>query len=530
MKRVITVSALLLLAGCDDAGPTAEQEGDATPDAAVARLDGALPAVDGGEPPDGLPDEDAAPPEDALPADTGPMDARAPDADRPDAAPPAEPQLDGEGCAHDRDCLGGTCLVDWPGGYCTTLDCRNFEDCARDEAHDNKCLTGRGQSFCVRICTENGHCRPGYRCEPVQPGVGVCAPDPNQPLLDDAAIDGHPFDIACVGPSRGAQFQLDYAVAPDTTAYLFTPFTRRGGPLRPTLISGPQSDIDFSGPNAFQAIPSVLFGGLNPTLVPATARFAAQRQTGPHTFVLQAEDEEVCGYLLEESAPGTRIDLNVYLVGLPGLGPAEAPRHAGLQAVLGRFEAIYGTAGVSLGTVRYRGLSPEAEARFAIIRSTADAAAVLEHTEVPGPTADDALSLNVVFTQAFAFGNTGTLGISLGLPGPAGLHGTRASGVVFTGEFIGQRFRDGAGQETDGNDYTGQILAHEVGHYLGLFHTTELNGQGQDPLDDTPRCQGVRPEQCPDVDNLMFPLARSRSADLSELQISVIRANPLTKE
>jgi hypothetical protein len=34
----------------------------------------------------------------------------------------------------------------------------------------------------------------------------------------------------------------------------------------------------------------------------------------------------------------------------------------------------------------------------------------------------------------------------------------------------------------------GQTMAHEGGHFLGLFHTTEAEGTAFDPLPDTPEC------------------------------------------
>jgi len=33
-----------------------------------------------------------------------------------------------------------------------------------------------------------------------------------------------------------------------------------------------------------------------------------------------------------------------------------------------------------------------------------------------------------------------------------------------------------------------KILVHEIGHYLGLYHTTESTGTEHDPLSDTPEC------------------------------------------
>lgn len=443
-------------------------------------------------------------------------------------------RIDGLPCADDGQCAGGACIQDWPGGFCTTVGCATREDCARGEgdAADNRCFVSNDPQFCVRICDVPSDCRPGYVCQPFGQGIGVCFPNPNQPLLSPEQIAEQPVDITCVDNDGSGQFALPFTVAEDTSAYMVVPLSEDGATLDPRGIALPSGDvINFRGENAFQTATAQLFGTVSPTVVPATRAFEAQLEAGDHTYLINSETARMCYYTLEEATPGVEIDFNVYLVGI-GRTAANAPQDPDLQAVFDQFEAVYAEAGVTIGEIRYIDVTGDDAQQFQVIRSEADIGDVLRLTTRPGDTLDDVLSVNLVFIRSFALpGGGGVLGISQGLPGPAGLHGTQSSGVVFTGEYIGAQFQERGGQVVDGNVFTGNVLAHEVGHYLGLFHTTEQDQRTTDPLADTPNCRNANfPSGCPDLNNLMFPLAGADNSVLTPDQASVIRANPLTKE
>ena len=67
-----------------------------------------------------------------------------------------------------------------------------------------------------------------------------------------------------------------------------------------------------------------------------------------------------------------------------------------------------------------------------------------------------------------------------------------------------------------------------MGHFMGLRHTTEANGD-VDPIEDTPFCEEILlASSCPDLQNLMFPfkVEDSEQWELSEGQGQVLGWSP----
>lgn len=146
-------------------------------------------------------------------------------------------------------------------------------------------------------------------------------------------------------------------------------------------------------------------------------------------------------------------------------------------------------AGLDLGTITHL----EIQGGPAAVHSDAELRALFRSTA--GITGLPAVNL-FVLDELQLDAATHTLGGSSGgSPGCATEHGTSQSGValVATGDL----------------DNDAHVLRHELGHFAGLFHTTELGGGDTDSLSDTPSCDTstitTDPGSCPDASNLMFP-------------------------
>jgi hypothetical protein len=150
-----------------------------------------------------------------------------------------------------------------------------------------------------------------------------------------------------------------------------------------------------------------------------------------------------------------------------------------------------------------------------------------------------------------ASGTSRTVGLDGAIPGPSTIGGTVASGAVVNASDVGFGACGAAMDLTGcGADATAAVVAHEVGHYLGLYHVTEGTGTVFDPVADTPTCacSACAPPaarascdagttlssadcsaggSCAGADNLMFWLVGGDR--LSAQQAQLVRASPATR-
>ena len=149
-------------------------------------------------------------------------------------------------------------------------------------------------------------------------------------------------------------------------------------------------------------------------------------------------------------------------------------------------------------------------------------------------------AVNLFFVEDQPSSETALFGVSAGLPGTMGI-ASSWNGVI-----------NYLSAHATGSNLISQLLgetaAHEMGHWLGLFHTTEANGTYFDPLSDTAQCAisrdndndaKVYPEECEGygADNLMFWTAWSSSSqaagkkqeNLSSEQQYILKYSPIAR-
>lgn len=220
------------------------------------------------------------------------------------------------------------------------------------------------------------------------------------------------------------------------------------------------------------------------------------------------------------------LNANLFFVGVPGLTAASAPGNANFQTVLSKVNTIYAQIGVQLGNLTYIDVTGQDAIAYTNL-ADADLGTMMKLSG--HPQASDG-AINLFFVQSIVGGSLGgyiILGESAGIPGVP-VRGSSGSGAGVTMADFPANL-----------DEIAETIAHESGHWLGLFHTTESNGQSFDPLPDTPQCPAatfdlnhdniVDATECAAVDgtNLMFWSSQSLTPVLTPNQKFVFMNHPL---
>jgi hypothetical protein len=196
--------------------------------------------------------------------------------------------------------------------------------------------------------------------------------------------------------------------------------------------------------------------------------------------------------LLRSASATSGLNVGLYLVG-GTLKAANAPNDAGIKQMVSTLSTLYGAQGLCVNTVTVYDVPSWAATAYGTL-SVDDTSPCSDLNQmftlsVPGN------QLNFFLVSSLtASSNTGkqqVVGIDGTIPGPSGYGGTIHSGAAVSAENLEAGIANCTSTPNFtrcGADETAYIAAHEGGHWLGLYHTTERFGDSFDTLADTPKC------------------------------------------
>ena len=263
--------------------------------------------------------------------------------------------------------------------------------------------------------------------------------------------------------------------------------------------------------------------GFASVLVPHTTNFSAK--AGTWTFKNYANDR-VKLTLRTGSTPSTAtITVQPYITGTTWSGND-------IASALSVMSTIFSNNGITLSVKDTITIS---ESQYATVSSS-----FIDSTTSALVSQGSEDTVNLFFVEDQPSSETAILGVSAGIPGTMSI-ASSWNGVI---NYLSAH----ATGSTLNSQVLGETVAHEMGHWLGLFHTSEAAGASFDPLSDTAQCPisldgdsdgKVYAEECEGygADNLMFWTTWSTSSqaagktqeNLSTEQQYILKYSPIAR-
>lgn len=280
------------------------------------------------------------------------------------------------------------------------------------------------------------------------------------------------------------------------------------GPFQPQIASLPGIPYAVLYPNTpsltvepgtYEASFLVLQQG---SYVPATV--------SPTLFVKHAESPPTIG----------AFDLDIWIVeNQYGFDAAAAEADSLLATAIGSLRNVYDNAGIAIEEIAFRDVV--GAPHLAVVDDIDELAELFSI-----PDGDRNGRAAIFLVEQIDLTSQGViLGIAPGIPGTPFVSPGPHSGVAVSLLALDA----GPGQ-------LGETMAHELGHFLGLEHTTESNGVDHDPIGDTPECPSgqsgyASPQACANYDGYNFMFWTNFGGPTSQSEVSpgqrqVMNSNP----
>ena len=341
--------------------------------------------------------------------------------------------------------------------------------------------------------------------------VGLDAEGMSERLFFDIPECANSFLVVLEGPDQ-VHFILDELTSPDGDVLITSEASEPINPFTASML-GPYPG-QFQSPNRM-----ISNGGISVAMVPNSTGITMS--PGPWDMIIQGGtptggmgDASVTPYAggvtvdvmwknFDTLEDGGVLDVNLHFSGADDIDATAAPDSLIIQGALSRLGEIYAQVNITIGEVRYYDID-EAYRTINSIEGPGN-----ELSQMFRESEGNEQGMNYFFVDRFELqGMPGGMigGISGGLPGPPLRPGSSRSGVAVAITAAGR----------DPN-VLAHVMAHEGGHFLGLFHVIEMIG-GEDPLDDTPNGSDANT-------NLMYP-AVGGGTTLTAEQTRVVHNHP----
>jgi len=377
---------------------------------------------------------------------------------------------------------------------------------------------------CVEPCITSDDCATGERCttafvvtsDRTMQTASVCARWLDAP--DSVEVTAN--EDLTVRASRSERFSVPRASHDHRVIIHATDLYSEDRTIDRVVLTDSRTLYDIGTLGSPQINPAVAYFDLASILLPNAPWPAGLDRAGAVDYEITTGTEATHHrVVMAYDGDGRTLDLNLYFVGIR----PTATNRAVLTRMLEAYERILGSFGLRLGRSRQFELVGAAASRFAVIDSTEE---VSELFKTSAGAARPALNVFLIATSA------DFLGIAGGIPGALAMHGTGSSGIALSFEDL----RSALG--VFGPEFLGVVIAHEIGHFSGLFHSTETDGTSFDPLNDTPVCDlshdtdgdgTVIAEECVGAggENIMFWGPTLPDATFSPMQQDIVSANPV---
>ena len=383
------------------------------------------------------------------------------------AAQEDKPCGDGDGiCIGLPSSSGAKTFVCFP-ACGTGVNCRRDYQCSLEA----KVQTADGFGVCVPRCEFFSQCATGFTCDR---SVGLCirggvTAEPAQVERQDLGSvtvgSSNAQNVSVTVPSGAVSFSF-IGTSQDTQAY-----------VNPVKVTAPNGQVVFDARDPLKSdLKTVAYlPGLYALQFPNAPRL--NLIPGQYEILLAANPittVKVDALIKRQNgvAQGASLPLVFLFTRQRYVNAQTAPSDARFREALSVFTEIYLAAGIQIGPVSYVDLQG----------ADAEALAVPDDEQLNElfAKANDSESTGLHFLMVDHFNFTGggtVLGVSGGIPGPPAHPGLAKRGVA-----VALAYPQLGGVKLGGT------MAHEAGHYLGLYHTGERDGLSFDPLIDTPEC------------------------------------------